>query len=237
MSTRRRSFTVRNAWRDRVTPAFVRYWSAMKANHAILKIRDRGEQARAFRHSYEELKKASHDLHREQQKITDGISARIWRAISAPLDGEGEFRGDETGKIYFTSPESNDLFRELVFLRHGITFRELIVKLEVEKNPIAYRQLSQVHYDYYRFLANELRMEDLKLKFNFNHFHLMVEGFDHGIPRLNEWELASCFDEICPCGQRHSVEYMKKFRMRARRACNRLLTHANDPTTISLPAR
>jgi hypothetical protein len=230
MGTRRRTFAVRNEWRARVTSGFVRYWSAMRANHALARIRDRTEQKRAFRRSYEELIKASHDLQREQQKITDGISAKVWLAISALLDGEGEFRGGGSGKAYVTSPESNSLFRELVFLKYGITYRELMV--EVEKNPSAYRDLLSVHNDFSRFLAGKLKMCDLKLKFRFIHFQMMVQGFDHGILDLNAWELASCYDEICPCGQKHSVDYLKKLRLRVYKACLRLLAHANDPTTI-----
>src|SRR5262249_39704873 len=158
---------------------------------------------------------------------------KVWPAIFANLDGEGRFNvGMEEGKGYVTSPESNGLFRELVFLKYGITFRQLMV--QVERDPSAYRKLIRVHYDFFVLRAGIIGLSELKLKLSDNHFHIMVQGFDHGIAHLNEWELASCFDEICPCGQRHSVGYMKKLRIAIKKACERAMASANQPTTIDI---
>ena len=173
---------------------------------------------------------ASRELHQEQQKISNGISAQVWSALLADLDGEGQFSGGEAGKSYVTNPESNTFFRTLVFLKYGITYRELMMGLE--KKPSAYRKLLRIHNDFRRFRTGVVPLNELKLKFNLTHFQVMVQGLDFGILDLNEWELATCFDEICPCAQKHSVEYMKKFRIRVRKACKRVLATASQPTSF-----
>lgn len=175
---------------------------------------------------------ASREFNQELQKISNGISAQVWSALLAGLDGEGQFSGGEAGKSYVTNPESNTFFRTLVFLKYGISFRELMV--ELEKNPSVYRKLKQIHNDFRRFRTKVLPLSELKLKFNLTHFQIMVQGLDFGILDLNEWELARCFDEICPCAQRHSVEYMKKFRVRVKKACEHVLSSSSKPTTIDI---
>ena len=42
-----------------------------------------------------------------------------------------------------------------------------------------------------------------------------------GLDDLTSDELADCLDEICPCGQKHSPEYLKKVRTQIKRACKR----------------
>ena len=63
--------------------------------------------------------------------------------------------------------------------------------------------------------------KDLKLKFNWDHFSVIIQGLDFGLDRLTAEELADCLSEICPCGQRHSLEYLKKVRTSIKQACDR----------------
>ena len=81
--------------------------------------------------------------------------------------------------------------------------------------------------DYYRLLTGRVPLADLKLKFNYDHFTLIVQGLDFGLNRLNEFELAACLDEICPCAQRHSVEYLKRLRRLIRKTCDLLVSVEN----------
>jgi len=67
----------------------------------------------------------------------------------------------------------------------------------------------------------------LKLKFKYDHFVLMVQGLDFGLDKLNELELAACLNEICPCAQRHSVEYLKKLRALIQKTCKALVSGAD----------
>ena len=46
------------------------------------------------------------------------------------------------------------------------------------------------------------------------HFDLMIFGIDPGLETLSNEELASCFDELCPCEGPHFGENLRKFRDR-----------------------
>ena len=48
-----------------------------------------------------------------------------------------------------------------------------------------------------------------------------MQGLSFGLEKLTPDELKQCLDEICPCGQWHSTEYLKKLRGRIKQACNR----------------
>jgi hypothetical protein len=216
----------RNEWEKRVNPAFRMNWSADKAMRLTAKIKDEKEQMAAWRQAFQEKSVASRLLNEERKKISSSIAAKVWKAISAPLDGEGKFEGGTLPMAYAVNPESEGLFRYLVFLKHGITFRSLI--MEIEKDRRAYRKLLQVHRDYYRLLSGQLPMDRLKLKFNWDHFTIIVEGLDFGLSELNEIELAACLDVICPCGESHSEEYFKKLRARIRSACERIVSNPDS---------
>jgi hypothetical protein len=101
----------------------------------------------------------------------------------------------------------------LVFLKHGITFRELIRQIDIDKDPSAHRKLMAVLRIYWRLLSG-VEFKDLKLKFELDHFGIITQGVDFGIDKLTPDESAACLDEICPCWQRHSLEYLKKLRTR-----------------------
>jgi hypothetical protein len=224
----RRRYFVRNKWRERVNTAFAQYWTATKTMQALSKTQDSQEKERVFRKTFDEMAAAS-----RQVPAPNGMSALVWPAIFAGLDGEGKVTG-EAGKGYITGPESSTLFRELVFLKYGITYRELMVELEKDKSKSNYRKLMLVHEDFHRLHTGTAGFDGLKLKFNKAHFQIMIQGLDLGLLDLNEWELAACFDEICPCAQRHSLEYLKKFRARVKRACEHILSSAQKPTTIEI---
>jgi len=61
----------------------------------------------------------------------------------------------------------------------------------------------------FQLWALSMKREPRNEKTQYDHFTLMVQGLDFGLNRLNEFELAACLDDICPCAQRHSVEYLK----------------------------
>jgi hypothetical protein len=139
----------------------------------------------------------------------------------------------EPGKGYAVNPEASSFFRDLVFLKFGMTYRELITQME--KDEGAHRKLLRVHQDFYRFRWSGNGFRNLRLKFNLDHFQLLVQGLDFGLDTLNEWELGTCFNEICPCAQRHSGEYLKKLRARAKKYCAQVFESMNKPTSFELP--
>jgi len=168
----------------------------------------------------------------QSAKLHDPISPRVWKAINADLDGiQTEITGAEGGMAYAVNPESSVVFRQMVFLKFGITYRGLITEVDLENSARAYAKLQKVHLEMFR-LKSGMSHRDLKLKFNYDHFFLMVQGLDLGLNKLNPRELAACFDELCPCDRRHSVEYIRKFRTRVRKAVKTLLS---DETKTYMP--
>jgi hypothetical protein len=215
-------------WRLGVNHGFAEYWSALKKFNQI----DASDRERRERARYES-EAASRRLAEEVAKLQNPIYANVWQEILKPLDGEVWPGGGEPGRGYAVNPEGSSFFRTLVFLLLGTTFRELIT--ELDNDPRVYAKLLKVHTAHYRFLAGEGSFRDLKLKFQIDHFSIMVQGLDFGLETLNQWQLAKCFDEICSCGRhRHSVEGLKRFRTSVKKACKRLRESVNKPTSFEM---
>jgi hypothetical protein len=218
----KRKYFERNEWRQRVSPVLIGYWSSKNKLD-----RTDSREKQKWKTAFDEMAEASRSLHLEQSKVQGSISMRVWPEIIKPLDGE-KWSVDDPRRAYAVNPEASAFFRDIVFLKYGLTFRELV--LLSESDPEAHRKLIRVHYDFYRFRWGR-GSNDLKLKFNLLHFSLIVQGLDFGLEKLNEIELASCFDEICPCAQTHSGEYLKKLRVRVRRTCQDLISRMEHFTT------
>lgn len=226
MRTRR----VHIGWRQKVNFAFIRWSLATKTNRALSKISEETERTKAWKRNYKEMCVASRLINAERVKIKNPEFQNL--EITKPLDGEvwpWPVVG-EPGKAYITNPESCSFFRYLVFLKYGITFRELVC--QVERDPSAYRKLMRVHEDYRRFRWGT-SLDSLRMKFNLTHFQMIVQGFDFGLRELGEEELAECLDEICPCSQRHSSDYLKKLRTRIIKACRGLSARNGQSTTTN----
>ena len=181
----------------------------------------RRKSKEAFDRAFQRLAVASRPFNDRRSKLQNPLAVQVWTAINAPLDGEGKFEG-VPGMAYAVSPESGGFFRTLVFLKYGITFRALIA--EIERNHSSYQKLIAIHRDYYRMLSGQTALDRLKLKFNSNHFSVILQGLDFGFKKLNEFQLADCLDKICPCCKLHSVEYFKKLRARIERKCKTMIS-------------
>lgn len=131
----------RNEWEKRVNPAFRQNWSADKAMRLTAKIKDEKEQMASWHQAFQEKSVASRLLNEERKKLSSSIAAKVGKAISAPLDGERKFEAGTLPMTYAVNPESEPVFRYLVFLKHGITFRSLI--MEIEKDRRAHRKPSR----------------------------------------------------------------------------------------------
>jgi hypothetical protein len=107
-------------------------------------------------------------------------------------------------------------------LKFGITFRKLIHRIDdFQPDHASHRKLVAVHRDYLRVMCG-VDLSSLKLKFGWDHFRIITQGLDFGLDSLNSDELSECLNQICPCGQKHSPEYLKKLRSRIRQAGTRL---------------
>lgn len=221
---KRRTYFTREKWRERVNPAFVSYWSAMKKMNWAGRIPDPIQSKAAWQLGYEALAPASRLLPEEIAKIPNPVSRQVWTKIFAGLDGEQEMILTESGVGYAQNLESNCVFRMLVFLKFGITYRNLVTSIDLDHDVEAYKKYQKVHLDMFRFKCQGFNFEGLKLKFHYHHFAIMIQGFDLGILSLNEEELAKCFDEICPCNQKHSGPYLKQLRTKMGKAVARLLS-------------
>jgi hypothetical protein len=227
-----RTRQIRIGWQQKVNPAYVRWWLARKANAALVNISDKKKRTEEWTRNYKELCAASRLLNAARAKIEN--PQFVGSEIDKPLDGEvwpWPVNG-EPGKAYITNPESCPIFRTLVFLKYGVTFRELVC--QVEHVPKAYQKWMRVHADYRRFRWGG-SLDRLKIKFNLTHFQIIVQGLDFGLKELNEEELAECLDEICPCSQKHSADYLKKLRSQMTKACKSLSVRNAQSTTVDLP--
>jgi hypothetical protein len=192
-------------------------------------ISDEIERKKAWDRNYKELCLASRLINSERATIKNPEFGDV--DIAKPLDGEvwpWPVNG-QLGKAYITNPESCPIFRTLVFLKYGITFRELVC--QVKRDPKAYKKLMRVHEDYRRFRWGS-SSDRLKMKFNLTHFQIIIQGLDFGLKALNQEDLAECFDEICPCSKLHSSDYLKKLRTQIIKACRSLPARNAQSTTI-----
>lgn len=218
-------------WRARVNPVYARYWRAQKANRALGEIRDETKRQRAVQ-QWEEMRIASRLLEEQRLASKESDFTRLSKLIFQPLDGEvwpWPARPELVG-AYAVNPESESFFRMLVFLKYGITFREMVLALE--KDPEVYRKWKLLHEDFYRLRTQRPPLRNLKLKFNLDHFQIIGEGLNFGLNKLNEWELAECLDDICPCSQRHSAQYLKKLRSQIIKACKSVIARSAQSTRI-----
>lgn len=82
----------------------------------------------------------------------------------------------------------------------------------------AYDQLAKVSRSFYRWSHGKLNFwDDLKIKGDEGHAYLMFAGLTGGrIEDLTQRELADFFDALCPCGEVHSEENLRKMRAKTR---------------------
>lgn len=230
---------VRLPWQQQVSPAFAEWWRAQKENRKLGEISNEKEAEEAFHRNFQRMKEASRRFHQEPRR-PDSIANAVWSAILAPLDGEvwPWPVSDPNIKLkdsYVQNPEANSIFRTLVFMEHGITFRELVTRSETTEKAKeaqeAHDMLLRAHGDWYRMRWEGRSFEAMKLRFNLDHFGIILSGIDYGLEKLNEAELAECLDDICPCGRwKHSVTYLKKLKGEILTACRDLVAGRQPPS-------
>ena len=163
---------------------------------------DREEADRLTREIPAELMQEAERLH-DEMKPAGRIRHRVLLAIL----------GAENYPPGTVISQGDYMFHWLCWFRYGKTAEHLVR----EYDSGSFKAAKQVHklsleYDNWRF--GKLDPNKLKFKTDVDHFDLMTAGLDLGIERLTPLELASCFDELCPCGGPHFPEHLAKLRAR-----------------------
>jgi hypothetical protein len=116
----------------------------------------------------------------------------------------------------------------LAWSRYGKAIQELVAgdKAGHEKSS---KQLASVTKDYNDWRYGKLDPNKLRSKFDYDHLTVMRCGLDLGIEKLNEEELAACFEETCPCGKEHDGEKLRKLRTRTIEMIKRLQKVLSPP--------
>jgi len=185
---------VRGLWREKVNPTFAAWFSSQKKNRDFGKIRDPEESDRKFKDWLKEAAPLSRAMNEARNRVKNSAGAKLLSEISRGLKFHdlSDPEGRDEGSGMPVNPESSPLFWQLVFMKYGITFRELIRQIEIEKSRVAHRKLIAVHRDYWKVITTG--PADLKLKYNWDHFSLVIQGLDFGLDLLMPEELAECLD-------------------------------------------
>lgn len=223
----------RGSWRDKIHPTFAAWCYVQRRNRALGKIKDLDELKRKLREWQKKAAPLSRAIIEARNRIKDSVGAHLLAEIARGTDTEGPdivppVRDGEEGNVYAENPESSPFFRQLVFMKYGVTFHDLIHEMDMGKNEVAHRKWMAVHRDYWKMTSGHGH-KDLKLKFNWDHFWVIIQGLDFGLNELTPEELAECLDEICPCGLRHSAGYYKKVRTGIKQACFRYRKPLSPP--------
>ena len=78
----------------------------------------------------------------------------------------------------------------------------------------AAKQFHKLNLEFDKWRFGLLDPNKLKFKTDLDHFDLMIFGMDLGLELLSDGELASCYDELCPCEKPHFGENLRKLRDR-----------------------
>ena len=147
--TRARPGFKRPSWSVQVHPAFVNYWKAYRKNRGLPHIEDENVSRQKFEEWFAEMSVASRAFQQARELISTPVGARLTETILKPLDferlnasGSSSSRpADLEGIDQFPqNPEASSIFRTIVFLKYGITFRELIRQIDFDKKPDAHKK-------------------------------------------------------------------------------------------------
>lgn len=83
---------------------------------------------------------------------------------------------------------------------------------EMQGDKKAGRQVVETVDLYNRWIHEQLPRRGVRFKTNVWHNLLMLYGLAGGLKRLTSRELADFFDRLCPCGETHTLEVLKKLR-------------------------
>jgi len=182
----------RGSWKAKVHPAFLeiaKLWGDLR--------RGTGGNSQEFR---DKVRRARDELQRKYPELRPGSSSNHVQTASKPSLSEQDAA---VGTLEW-----------LCWRRTGQSLA-VLVKEEKAGNLEAHKKVQRVRDDYWR--ATHARQSLEPFKENPDHCELLELGWNLRLRRLSAEELADCFDELCPCGEVHDPDALKKLRARVRK--------------------
>jgi hypothetical protein len=179
-------------WRSKLNPRFL--IAAVASKTAILGLKNGDGQAAAKYFA------AINSLRNEYKKCESGLPVAADRIYLAPRS---------------FPPSANDAAQGIVEWLHWNRFRiplwQDAVKAEYGDGAASKRVLrTAAEYEKRRLNPNW----EPKFKRDLDHAAVFEMGLTLGLENLTEEELSDCFDALCPCGQDHSSDALRKQRDR-----------------------
>ncbi len=194
-------------WRKKIHPFFLR---VAEENKKIVQLnassspQDREEAQRLIQNPPVELVE-------EARRLGDGFakSGRVGYLPAMTMLGLESVPPD---------PEISDTHYMLSWLswfRYGKSLPQLAEQRETDWK--AAKQFVKVLRDYEAWRFGRLDPDKRRFKMDQRHQELVANGLNFGIEDLTTEELADFFYALCPCGERHSAENLRKLRTRVMR--------------------
>ena len=209
---RRRSDT--DSWRQEVHPVFIELAEAFK--EAILALKalgpnPPGELAAAIQARMQEKSERIRQSYPStyQSTVTDGTFSNPFELI---------FVGSASGSPMTERDINQGFIEELYWKRYSEPLWIALQKAEAG-DLAAYRRVMRIGEDYE--LLREGKGPIKPPKTHVDHNFLLMLGLDMGLNKLGAEELANCFDALCPCGEPHDADALKKQRARVVKSLRR----------------
>jgi hypothetical protein len=193
------------SWRAKVHPFFIKSAEYQKRVTLLSNSPSAADQAEATRLSVE----IPPGIMEEAERLHDELKAsgKLRRQCSLAMFGADGLPPDT--KISM----EHFMFHYLCWFRYNKTAEKL--KSEYQGGNLkAIKQMNRLNLEFDLWRFGKLDPNKLKFKTDRDHFMLMVAGLDLGLEALTPYELANCFDALCPCGMEHDPENLAKLRRR-----------------------
>jgi hypothetical protein len=193
------------SWRTKVHPVFIKAAEYQKRVTLLTNTNSPADQAKATSLSSEippELMQKAELLH-DEMKAADKLRRQSSLAI---YGADGLPPGTEISMEHY-------MLHRLCWFRFNKTLEQL--KREYQAGDLkAVKQMNKLNLEFDMWRFGKVDPNRLKFKTDTDHFVLMLSGLDLGLEALTPQELAYCFDALCPCGDEHDPENLRKLRKR-----------------------
>ena len=191
-----------DSWKAKVHPAFLKIGKLWSDFHNSVRSSEGNGVTRNVREFRANVLQTRDELLKQYPELTPGWPSNHVRAASNRFLSERDV-----------------VLGILEWLCWRRTGQSLTVLLAEEKagSLEAHDKVHRVRDDFWR--AVHARQPVEPFKGNPDHCELLELGLNLGLKALTAEELAECFDELCPCGETHDADALKKLRVRV---CKRL---------------
>ena len=190
-------------WRTKVDPLYIRifeeYRKIVDLSRSPSPV-DREEAERLKRNPPEDLLAAVRQAGEERRR--SGVVTPIASTILGPTD-PSQALADASFMIHW-----------LAWNKWGKTLEQLVAedRRGVQKSS---SQLLAVQQEFQNWRYGKQDAEDVKTKFDREHWTLIMWGLNMGVETLTQEELADFANDVCLCGcKQHSPENLRKLRTR-----------------------